>query len=181
MTDPELEPLRYPVGRFRPEPQLDGARRAFFIEQIAALPATLRTAVQDLTDAQLDTPYRPGGWTIRQVVHHVPDSHLNSYLRVKLALTEDNPTIKPYQEAEWAKLPDSRLPVEVSLRLLEAVHERWVVLLRSLVPDQWARTFLHPERGPMSLDVNLQLYAWHGRHHLAHVTNTLARPPLAAR
>lgn len=181
MTDPELEPLRYPVGRFRPELHIDDARRAVFIAQIAALPAMLRAAVQDLADAQLDTPYRPGGWTIRQVVHHVPDSHLNSYLRVKLALTEDNPTIKPYLEAEWAKLPDSRLPVEVSLRLLEAVHERWVVLLRSLEPDQWARTFLHPERGPMTLDVNLQLYAWHGRHHLAHVTNALARPPLAAR
>jgi uncharacterized damage-inducible protein DinB len=127
--------------------------------------------VKGLTDEQLDTPYRSGGWTVRQVVHHVPDSHLNSYVRFKLALTEDNPTIKPYEEGRWAELSDSNsTPVEVSLTLLESLHDRWVRLLRSLTPEQWKRTFRHPELGEMTLEKTLALYAWHGKHHVAHIT-----------
>ncbi len=172
MTD-----LRFPVGTFQMEgQQLDAAERAKFIEQIAETPARLRDAVGGLADEQLDTPYRPGGWTVRQVTHHVPDSHLNAYLRFKFALTEDSPVIKPYDEAQWALLADTRdTPVEVSLRLLEALHERWVTLLRSLTPEDFARTFRHPERGTVSLDNNLALYAWHGQHHVAHVTSLRER------
>lgn len=177
MSTVESDVLRYPVGRFTPRPHLDAAGRAALIAEIAALPAALRAAVAGLGDPALDMPYRPGGWTLRQVVHHLPDSHLNAYVRWKLALTENVPTIKSYAEAEWARLPDSRLPVEVSLRLLEALHERWVVLLESLDEAQWARSFLHPELGMVALEANLQLYAWHGRHHLAHVAGALARLP----
>src|SRR6476620_9464894 len=149
------------------------ARRAECIARIAAAPEHLRTAVAGLDDAQLDTPYRPGGWTVRQVVHHVPDSHLNAYTRIKLALTEDEPTIKPYEEARWAELPDARTgPIEISLALLEALHRRWVLLLRELQPADFTRQFRHPEHGrAMSLDEVLALYAWHGRHHVAHITS----------
>ncbi|HSJ15630.1 MAG TPA: putative metal-dependent hydrolase [Longimicrobiales bacterium] len=171
----DIESLRYPVGRFAPDARIDAARRHALIDEIALLPAALRAAVAGLTDPQLDVPYRDGGWTLRQVVHHLPDSHMNAYIRFKLAVTEDVPTIKPYEEAEWARLHDSALPVEVSLRLLDALHERWVALLRSFDAAHWTRRFRHPVLGTLDLDTQLQLYAWHGRHHLGHITGTLAR------
>ena len=171
MTDP-----RYPIGTFERRDTLTPAERRTFIGQIAAAPARMREAVGGLNDEQLDTPYRPGGWTVRQLAHHVPDSHLNSYIRFRLALTEDEPTIKPYHEDRWAELPDARTaPIDSSLTLLDALHERWVMLLRSLTPDQFARTFRHPELGLMTLDKNLALYAWHGRHHVAHITGLRER------
>ncbi len=164
--------LRYPIGKFKWEGQTtDEQRRRRFIEDIEAAPARVRDAVKGLSDQQLDTPYRPGGWTVRQVVHHVPDSHMNAYIRFKLALTEENPTIKPYEEARWAELTDGRIaPVEISLMLLDSLHHRWVLLLRSLTLAEWLRTFKHPELGPMTLDKTVALYAWHGRHHVAHIT-----------
>ncbi len=171
MTD-----LRYPIGEFSypGEETADERRRA--IDEIEATPVRLRAAVQGLSPQQLDTPYRPGGWTVRQVVHHVPDSHLNAYTRFKLALTEDEPTIKPYDEARWAELADVRTaPLGVSFRLLEALHQRWVLLLRSLRPEDYRRTLRHPERGVMSLDQTLCYYAWHGRHHVAHITSLRER------
>jgi DinB superfamily len=168
--------LRYPAGKFRFPETITGEERSKFVEQIAEAPLRLRSAVTGLGDSQLDTPYRPGGWTVRQVVHHVPDSHLNSYTRFRLALTEDEPTIKPYFEDRWAELPDARTaPVEVSLRLLECLHSRWVGLLRSLSDEQWKRTFRHPDLGLISLEQNAALYAWHGRHHVAHITNLRER------
>lgn len=171
MTD-----LRFPIGDFKADESISEEQRRRYIERIAGTPAKLRSAVEGLSPEQLDTPYRPGGWTVRQVVHHVPDSHLNSYIRFKLALTEDEPTIKPYDEARWAALPDSQAtPVEVSLSLLESLHQRWVTLLRSLAPEDFARTLRHPERGLVSLDWMLGLYAWHGDHHVAHVTSLRAR------
>lgn len=168
--------LRYPIGKFeRPETITDSQCRAF-IDAIAEAPARLSAAVAGLTPAQLDTPYRPGGWTVRQVVHHVPDSHMNAYVRWKLALTEDVPTIKPYEEARWAELGDvNATPIETSLALLENLHKRWVLLLRSLTPADWSRKFRHPDLGTMSLDQNLALYAWHGRHHVAHITSLRER------
>lgn len=170
------EDLRYPIGRFRPRTGLLPADRTALIEDIGSLPTDLRSAVSDLSPDQLDTPYRPGGWTVRQVVHHLPDSHLNSYLRFKLAVTEEEPTIKPYDEAAWAELPDGRSEdVEGSLLLLEALHRRWTRFLRSLDDVRFTRTFRHPELGAVSLEWNLQLYAWHGRHHLAHVTGLRER------
>lgn len=162
---------RYPIGRVQLEERLSPERRAELIRQIEEAPRVLREAVAGLDEALLDTPYREGGWTVRQVVHHVPDSHMNAYIRFRLALTEDDPTIKPYAEPDWARLPDARsLPVDVSLRLLDALHERWVALLRALTPEQFARGFIHPEHGRrVSLDHTLQIYAWHGRHHAAHI------------
>ena len=149
---------------------------AAFVDQIAETPARMRAAVARLNDAQLDTPYRPGGWTVRQVVHHVPDSHMNSYVRFRLALTEDAPVIKPYEEARWAELHDARtLPVEPSLELLESLHARWVPLLRSLNEADWKRIFRHPEMGLVRLEQNAALYAWHGRHHVAHITKLRER------
>lgn len=168
MDEPDL---RYPVGKFKFPETVSAEDRQRFIEEIAETPARLRTAVTGLTGAQLDTPYRPGGWTVRQVVHHVPDSHMHSYARFRLALTEDEPTIKPYKEDRWAELLDARTgPVDVSLALLAALHERWVVLLRSLKEADWKRTFRHPELGLIRLEQNAALYAWHGRHHVAHIT-----------
>ena len=169
--------LRYPVGRFRFDPAaVTAADRARWIDQIAAAPAALRAAVAGLDDRQLDTPYRPGGWTVRQLAHHVPDSHLNAYVRFKLALTEHEPVIKPYDEGAWAALADSRLPIDVSLRLLDALHERWLVLLRAMSPADFERRLGHPEwEQPLSRDTMLQLYAWHGRHHVAHVTGLRER------
>jgi len=147
-----------------------------WIDEIAAAPAQLRAAVVGLTDDQLDTPYRPGGWTVRQVVHHVPESHMNAYVRIKLALTEDQPTIKPYDEALWAELPDvGDTPIEVSLELLDSLHDRWVRLLRLLSEQQWTRTFRHPEMGLMTVEKTLALYAWHGKHHVAHITSLRER------
>jgi len=166
-----LDALRYPIGRFVAPEKISAADRAKYIEEIAAAPAALRAAVKGLNETQLDKPYRPGGWTIRQVVHHVPDSHLNAYSRMKLALTEDEPTITPYMEARWAELPDSRLvPVETSLRLLEAVQERWLAIMRSMTDAQWHRAYMHPEMGHYPLDRQAALYAWHGKHHVAHIT-----------
>jgi hypothetical protein len=172
----DLDELRYPIGRFQPRVGLSSQEIGHLIDDLAALPAEVRAAVAPMSGAQLDTPYRPGGWTVRQVVHHLPDSHLNSYVRLKLALTEEEPTIKDYNEAAWAELPDGRgEDVEVSLGLLEAVHRRWTLLLRSMTLEDFARTFRHPESGVVTLERNLQLYAWHGRHHLAHVTHLCAR------
>lgn len=162
--------LRFPIGPDLAPATTTPADRAARIAAIAALPAEFRAAVAGLTDAQLDTPYRPGGWRVRQLVHHLADSHVNGYIRLKLALTEQNPTIKPYAEALWAELADSALPVELSLRLLDGVHERWATILRSLAPADFARTYAHPERGPLTLDVALASYVWHGRHHTAHIT-----------
>jgi hypothetical protein len=168
--------LAYPIGKFVWEGPSGAADRARRIDAIAAAPAALRAAVAGLTEEQLDTPYRPGGWTVGQVVHHVPDSHVNAYVRFKLALTEDTPTIKPYDEAAWARLGDVKaVPVATSLALLEALHARWVALLRSFGEADWARTFRHPELGVVPLEKNLALYAWHGRHHVAHVTSLRER------
>jgi hypothetical protein len=166
-----MEDLRYPVGKFRFPDSVSASDLARFIDQIADTPARMRAAIVGLGDAQLDTPYRPGGWTVRQLAHHVPDSHINSYVRFRLALTEDQPVIKPYDEARWAELADARtLPVEVSLALLENLHARWVPLLRSLSGPDWNRSFRHPELGLVNLENNAALYAWHGRHHVAHIT-----------
>ena len=164
--------LQYPIGPFAWPADVSADQRRRYIDEIEQAPAHLRTAVTGLTGEQLDTPYRPGGWTVRQVVHHVPDSHLNSYLRFKRALPEDEPTIKPYDQSRWAELADVRMaPVETSLVLLESLHHRWVSLLRSLSEADFARTFRHPEIGIVRLDRNLALYAWHGRHHVAHITS----------
>lgn len=174
--DPTLESLRYPIGRFQPRSGLSTEERSGCIEDIAALPADLRTAVAGLAAEQLDTPYRPDGWTVRQVIHHLPDSHLNGYVRFKLALTEDEPAIVVYDQAAWAELADGRgADVETSLALLEMLHRRWAPLLRSLDDDQFARAYRHPEEGHVPLEAGLQLYAWHGRHHLAHITRLRER------
>ena len=166
MTD-----LRYPVGRFQRPELVTEAQRDDSVEAIAALPAQMRAAVKGWTAEQIDTPYRPDGWTVRQLLHHVPESHMNSYIRFKLALTEDEPTIKPYDEDAWAHLSDATTaPVDVSLDLLDTLHQRWVLLLRSMTAEQWSRTFRHPDAGVLRLDINAMLYAWHGKHHLAHIT-----------
>src|SRR5216683_1061135 len=171
-----MSDLRYPIGKFTFDGSSTEADRQKFTDDIEQTPAKLRAAVQALSEARLDTPYRPGGWTVRQVVHHLPDSHLNSYVRFKLALTEDEPTIKPYYEDRWAELPDTRAtPLEVSLALLESLHTRWVRLLRSLKPEDWKRSFRHPELGVVPLEKNLALYSWHGQHHVAHVTELRKR------
>lgn len=168
--------LRFPIGKFDIESEPNATERLQLIDQIAETPSMLRAAVKGLSDEQLDTPYRPGGWTVRQVVHHVPDSHLNSYVRFKLALTEEEPIIRSYMEDRWAMLEDSKItPLEVSLSLLEALHERWVLLLRSLSPEDFERRFRHPDLGIVSLNKNLGLYAWHGRHHVAHITTLCER------
>jgi uncharacterized damage-inducible protein DinB len=170
-----LDDLRFPLGRFRPPAEGDAASRAGHIQTLRELPERLTEAVAGLDDSQLDTPYRDGGWTVRQAVHHVFDSHANSYIRFKLALTEDWPTIKPYDEAAWAELADSRLPQEVSLRLIAALHERWVFLLESLSDADFARGYVHPESGRQTLDQVLALYDWHSRHHTAHITSLRSR------
>ena len=172
-----MEDLRYPIGQFQYEGEPDQHRREQWIEEIAATPANLRAAVAGLSPQQLDTPYRDKGWTIRQVVHHLPDSHLNAYTRIKLALTEDVPVIKPYEEARWAELPDGRTaPIELSLNLLESLHHRWVMLLRQLTPADFRRRFIHPQHGrPIELQETLALYAWHGRHHVAHIASLRRR------
>ena len=165
----ELDP-RFPIGRFDPQQHVPRTERARLIATIADLPVLLRAAVGTLTDAQLDTPYRQGGWTVRQLVHHVPDSHMNAYVRFRLALTEDNPAIRTYMQERWAELPDARsADISMSLTLLEALHERWVILLRAMTDDDYDRTLQHPEWGRLSLWTMLLLYEWHSRHHLAHV------------
>jgi hypothetical protein len=162
---------RYPIGPFVPVPALTEEGRRAAIEDIAALPRLLRDAVSGLSEAQLDTPYRDGGWTVRQLVHHLADSHVNAYIRLKLALTEDAPTITPYSQDAWAALADSRLPVEVSLGMLASLHARWAALYHALDGAAFARTFRHPElAGPVALDRQLESYAWHSRHHVAHIT-----------
>jgi hypothetical protein len=168
--------LSYPIGRYHPSTVLDPAARDSFVADIEAAPAALRKAVAGLDEQQLDTPYRAGGWTVRQVVHHLPDSHLNAYVRFKLALTEQEPTVRPYDEARWARLPDATTcPVELSLGLLECLHGRWVACIRALPAAPFDRIFNHPEIGVMSLNQQLALYAWHGRHHVAHITSLAAR------
>jgi hypothetical protein len=165
MTD-----LRYPIGPFKHEGDVTNKERMEWIKELADAPQKIREAVVRLSPKKLDIPYRPGGWTARQVVHHLADSHLNSYVRYKLALTEENPTIKPYDEGQWAELEDARTgPIEVSLSLIESLHHRWVLLLRSLSPEDFSRTFIHPDRGVVRLDKTLGLYAWHGNHHIAHI------------
>jgi uncharacterized damage-inducible protein DinB len=161
---------QYPIGKFSRPASLDRAARDEAIRTIAETPARLRKAIEGLDQRQLDTPYRAGGWTVRQVVHHLPDSHMNALVRFKLALTEDLPTIKPYEEDRWARLADAAMPVDVSLQLLEALHARWVVLLQSITDEQWNREFVHPESGQQRLDQLLALYAWHGPHHTAQIT-----------
>lgn len=177
LTIPEAD-LRYPIGHaeISAEPLTEG-RRLALLAQIAVLPDQVRAAVAGLQAENLDTPYRPGGWTVRQVIHHLPDSHLNAYTRMRLALTEELPTIRPYDEAAWAELPDvAATPVAVSLALLEALHIRWVNLMRQLSHEQWARRFYHPgSKQEVSLDQALATYAWHGRHHLAHITSLRQR------
>ncbi|MGA7461601.1 MAG: putative metal-dependent hydrolase [Candidatus Korobacteraceae bacterium] len=175
MTD-----LRYPIGKFEwlqpatPEESVKARER--HIDILAKTPLQMRSAVQGLSAPQLDTPYRPEGWTVRQVVHHVPDSHMNAYIRFKLALTEPEPKIRPYKEAEWAKLPDTAVtPIEVSLQLLAALHSRWVDLLQNMQPSDFERTLYHPERGVLTLEQTLAMYAWHSGHHLAHISSLRER------
>ncbi len=170
------EDLRYPIGKYQAPASIGRGEREAWINDMELLPAKLRQAVEGLSDTQLDTPYRPGGWTVRQVVHHVPDSHLNSYTRFRLALTEDAPTIKSYEESAWAELPDAKTgPIAISLDLLEALHGRFVMLLRSMDADGFGRVFQHPEWGKIRLDWTLGLYAWHSRHHVAHITGLRRR------
>jgi len=167
--------LRYPIGEFTLPASITAATRNDAIEAIAALPERMRAAVRGLSESQLDTPYRPSGWTVRQVVHHVPDSHLNAYIRVKLALTENNPTIKPYDQEAFAQLPDQRLPIDVSLSMLDALHARWTTVLRALIAAQFARPLVHPEIGQITVDYLVHHYAWHSRHHVAHITRLRER------
>jgi uncharacterized damage-inducible protein DinB len=171
MNDP-----RYPVGKFDRRDTLTADDRRTLLQQIAEAPARMREAVRGLDERQLDTPYRDGGWTVRQVVHHVPDSHLNAYCRLKLALTEDEPLIKPYDEAAWATLADGQdTPVEVSLTLLESLHARWMRIWDSMAEADFARRLNHPENGMMTMDMLLGMYAWHGRHHVGHITSLRER------
>jgi hypothetical protein len=172
------EDLRYPVGKFNWPEIVSEWERAKMIEEIAAAPAALRAAIRGLNPAQLDTPYRPGGWTVKQVVHHVPDSHLNAYVRFKLTLTENEPTVKPYDQTKWAELTDSKtVPIEVSLALLEGIHKRWLALLLAMSQSDFKRSYRHPEyEGRLfRLEQVLALYAWHGRHHTAHITSLRQR------
>jgi hypothetical protein len=175
----DLEPLRYPVGRLPRYPApLDGRERDAFIHVIEQAPSRFRALTAGLTDAQLETPYRPGGWTIRQVVHHVPDSHLNAYVRMKLAVTEDAPAIKTYEEARWAELPDARsAPIAMSLALLEALHARWTAFLHTLPDADFRKPFTHPQWGRVSVEESTGMYAWHCRHHAAHIEQALGRRP----
>jgi hypothetical protein len=169
MEKPVTDP-RYPIGKFHFDGPLSDEQKQKLIGDVAETPAKLRAAVKGLSEQQLDTPYREGGWTVRQVVHHVPDSHLNAYVRFKLALTEDEPTIKPYAEDRWANLADTKAtPIEVSLSMMDSLHDRWVRLLRSLTPEDWQRKFRHPELGVVGLEKSLAIYAWHGKHHVAHI------------
>ena len=168
--------LAYPIGRFQTPGAIDALARETFVAEIEAAPMALRNAVKGLNNRQLDTPYRPGGWSVRQVVHHLPDSHLNAYVRFKLALTEQEPTIRPYDEALWAQLPEAMTgPIHLSLDLFECLHARWLACIRALPSGSFNRTFRHPALGVMSLDQQLALYAWHGRHHVAHITSLVRR------
>jgi hypothetical protein len=171
-----MEDLRYPIGKFQYAGVSTPEQRKQFIADIAETPARLKDAVRGLNEEQQNTPYRPEGWTVRQVSHHLPDSHLNAYTRFRLALTEDSPTIRAYHEDRWAELSDARnAPIEFSLVLIEALHRRWVYLLRSLTEADFAKVFYHPELGAVTLDKNLALYSWHGRHHVAQITDLRQR------
>jgi uncharacterized damage-inducible protein DinB len=167
-----MSDLRYPIGPFKPHADPTTAEeKAALMDEIEAAPARLRTAVAGLDDAQLDTPYRADGWTVRQVVHHLVDSHVNAYVRFRWALTEDGPVVKPYDEKDWARLPDAMTaPVAVSLDLLDALHTRWLILLRAMAPEEFERPWTSPDFGELNVDVLLQLYGWHGKHHVAHIT-----------
>jgi hypothetical protein len=171
----ELDDLRYPIGRFSRPASTDAATRAEHIQSLRLLPERLRAAVAGLNDAQLDTPYREDGWIVRQVVHHLADSHANSFIRFKLALTEDWPTIKPYDEAAWAQLADSKIPIEGSLTFIGALHQRWGSLLESMTEEDFEKGFVHPENGRQNLALALAIYAWHCLHHTAHITALRAR------
>ena len=174
--DTSLEELMYPIGRVEMLPATSPEVRSASIDELRRYPAVLRSTVEGLSDAQLDTPYRPGGWTVRQVVHHLPDSHMNSYVRFKWATTEDNPTIRTYEEARWAELDEARTgPIDMSLDLLEALHTRWCAFLATLTDAEWEKTFEHPEWGRITLDATLQQYVWHSRHHLAHIAGLIRR------
>ena len=163
--------LRFPIGQPELRQHLTPERRAPLIENVAQMPMRLSAAVAGLSAAQLDTPYRPGGWTVRQVVHHFADSHMNAFVRFKLALTEDAPTVKTYDEARWAQTADAKTPpIELSFALVESLHARWVLLMRALSEEEWGRKLMHPERGMVTLDENLCLYSWHSQHHVAHIT-----------
>lgn len=175
MSTATIPNLSYPIGKFQWTGPNTETEREAFIEQIAKLPQELRAAVANLNDKQLDTPYRPGGWTVRQTVHHIADSHMNAYVRFKLALTENEPVVKPYDEKAWANLPDSKLPVEVSLKLIDGMHERWVVVLRTMTPPDFNRKLSHPELGIVELDRYVALYAWHSQHHVAHISSLRER------
>jgi hypothetical protein len=167
---------RFPLGKFTYDGPPSQQQRDKFMDDIERAPAALREAVRGLSQQQIETPYRDGGWTVRQVVHHVPESHMNAYIRFKLTLTEDEPTIKSYMEDRWAQLPDVQsTPLEVSLALLDALHDRWVRVLRGITSEQWGRAFRHPELGLVTLERNLALYSWHGRHHVAHITELKRR------
>jgi DinB family protein len=165
-----MDELRYPIGEFAMPVTVTPAMRTDALASIAEMPQKLRSAVDGLSASQLDTPYRPGGWTVRQLVHHVADSHINAFVRLKLALTEDNPTVKPYDEKAFAGLPDQRLPVDVSLALLDGLHARWSTVLDALTPQQFSRPLYHPEIGAITVDYLVQTYGWHSRHHVAHIT-----------
>ncbi|TAE46973.1 MAG: putative metal-dependent hydrolase [Bacteroidetes bacterium] len=176
MSDLQLEKLRFPVGRSATRDTLSEAERVSFIQVIENLPAEMNAAVAGLDDAQLDTPYRADGWTVRQVVHHVADSHMNAFIRFRLALTEEGPTIKTYEEKAWAELVDSlTLPVAASLGILEGLHARWTLMLRHMSSEDFARVLLHPDRGLLTLDEMLCLYEWHSRHHVAHISSLRQR------
>ncbi|MED1467111.1 YfiT family bacillithiol transferase [Bacillus salipaludis] len=167
--------MKYPIGKFQFNGEITNNITKDWINEIESLPRLLRDAVKDLDNEQLDTPYRSGGWTVRQVIHHLADSHMNAYCRFKLALTEEKPVIRPYDETKWAELSDYKLPMDISLSLLEALHHRWTNLLRSLSPADMEKTFIHPESGEVSVGKNIGIYAWHGRHHLAHITSLCNR------
>lgn len=176
MTTSSIDSLRYPIGKYQSKNNHSADELKDYIQDISHLPVLLRKAIKDLGEAELETPYRPGGWTVRQTVNHVADSHINSYVRFHLALTEEKPVIKPYEEHLWAELEDGKhAPVEMSCLLLEALHLRWVMLLESLTPEQWQRTFVHPQSGEVTLSNAVGLYAWHGKHHVAHITELRKR------
>ncbi|MEP7037914.1 MAG: YfiT family bacillithiol transferase [Acidobacteriota bacterium] len=169
------EDLRFPIGKFDKNIEVTPELRKSFIKTISDLPKNLENAVADLNDEQLDTPYRPEGWTVRQTVHHVADSHLNSYIRFKLALTEDAPTIRPYYEDRWAELADSRMPIDVSIKIIEGIHSRWANFLNAMSDESFKKLLIHPESGEWTLEKMLGLYDWHSKHHTAHITNLRER------
>ncbi|PLT29282.1 YfiT family bacillithiol transferase [Peribacillus deserti] len=167
--------MKYPIGNFQFDGEITNSVIRDWINEIEDLPRLLRDAVKDLDNEQLDTAYRSGGWTVRQVIHHLADSHMNAYIRFKLALTEEKPVIKPYDETKWAELSDYEMPIDISLLLLKALHKRWTKLLRSISPADMEKTFIHPDSGEVSVGENIGIYAWHGRHHLAHITSLCNR------